>query len=516
MLQLSDGKDVWVIDTRWDKSCFKLLKPYLETKLILGQNLKFDYKFLKFEDIELDNIYDTFIAECILTNGKEWVLPDGRVGRQLGLSHIANRYLGVSLDKSIRNQFIGLKGEPFTYKQIVYGSEDVLYLHPIREKQNIRADEYQLHEIIALENQACLALADIEYNGLKLDINKWLELAKEVDKKIPQYELELDQMVKSDSKLSKFVNKNPQGNLFGGVDRDINIVWSSPTQVLKVFNTLLGTNLESSGIKELARYEDEHSLVKRFIDYKKDAKLATTYGDSFINFINPNTGRIHADVWQILDTHRISMGGSKTSGKSSVNLQNLPAKNEYLNCFIAEEGKSIIGIDYAAQEGRVAACFSKDKVWLNTFLEGKDLHSEVCKMMFGITDDLVKTKPDFLRGKSYRDVAKTINFMALFGGTEYKLSKVLLVPIEEAKILLEKYFEATDELQDFLNKCAKYALKHGYIRTAKPYSGIRWLPSWKPNLDPFRDRKIIQEISRAAFNTPEMYGRVKFRELLGA
>lgn len=502
MLQLSDGDKVWVIDTRWNKTCYKLLKPYLETKLIIGQNLKFDYKFLKFEGVVLNNIYDTFVAECILTNGKEWVKEDGSVGRELGLGHIANRYTGKSLDKSVRNQFIGLKGQPFTYKQIVYGSEDVLYLHEIREKQLLKAEEHDLVNIIELENKACLAIADIEYNGIKLDIEAWLKLAKDVNSKLPEYEKELDDLVRSDPKLSKFINKQPQFSLFGGTDRDVNISWSSPVQVLRLFNTLLGIKLESSSEKEISRYQYDYPLIKKFIDYKKDAKLASTYGDNFIDFINPVTGRIHGNFWQILATNRVSCGGSKSGGKSSVNLQNLPAKNEYLNCFTAEKGKQIISIDYKGQEARIAACFSKDEVWLNTFLKDGDLHSEVAKTMFGITLEQARDKPDFLRGKSYRDIAKNINFMALFGGTKYKLSKMLDNSLEESEVLLNKYFAATKQLQGFLKKCADYGLKNGYIRSAKPYSAIRWFPNWKPNLDSYKDSKIIGEIVRNSYNTP--------------
>jgi DNA polymerase-1 len=141
-------------------------------------------------------------------------------------------------------------------------------------------------------------------------------------------------------------------------------------------------------------------------------------------------------------------------------------------------------------------------VWLNTFINDKDLHSEVCIMMFGISEDLVRTYPEFLRGKSYRDVAKTINFMALFGGTKWKLSKVLQCSLEEADDLLKKYFAATKQLQGFLDSCAKYGLKHGYIRTGKPYSGIRWFPNWKSNLDSYKDSKLIGEIVRACYNTP--------------
>lgn len=400
MLQLSDGIDVWVIDTR-NTHHIQALKPYIEGKLILGQNLKFDYKFLKKEGVTLNNIYDTLLAECILTNGT--------LERSLGLAALAKKYCNVELDKSVRNQFIGLEGKPFTDKQIVYGAGDVLHLFEIRRKQLELIEYWELENVLELENKACLALADIEYNGLKLDIDSWLKLDKQVKAKLPSYEKELDDMVLSDSKLSKFVNLNVQTDIFGGTSRAVTVAWSSPTQVLKLFKGL-GLPIQSSSEKDINIYQDQYPLVKKFIDYKKDQKLATTYGANFVNFINPVTRRVHGDFWQILDTFRVSCGGSKTSGKSSVNLQNLPAKNEYLNCFVAEEGKMIIGIDYAAQEARIAACGSQDELWLATFIEGKDLHSEVCKLMFGITDDLVKTKPDFLRGKTYRDAAKTLNF----------------------------------------------------------------------------------------------------------
>lgn len=493
MLQLSDGIDVWVIDTRVVD--ISLLKPILERKdlLVLGQNLKFDYKFLKKEGIELNNIYDTFLAECILTNGLE--------NRKLSLEAIALKYCNIQLDKSVRNQFIKLKGAPFTDQQIIYGSGDVLYLFEIKEKQEKLLSEYKLLEVTDLENKACLALADIEYNGIGFDPNSWLKLADTAENNIKQYEEELDKMVIQEPKLNKHVKKSEQLGLFGVVDRPVSINWSSPTQMQRVFKDL-GLTLESSSEKEIQKYQNQYPLVKKFIDYKKDSKLVTTYGREFLRYINPITKRIHGDFWQILDTFRVSCGGSKTNNRNSVNLQNLPAKNEYLNCFIANKGWKIIGIDYAAQEARIAACGSKDDMWLNTFIEGKDLHSEVCKMMFGITDDLVKTKPDFLRGKTYRDVAKTINFGVLFGMSKFKLSNTLQISIEEADELIKKYFKATKQLKAYLDWCADYGLIKGFIRSFKPYSGIRWFPQWRNNLDRYNDNKIIGEITRASYNTP--------------
>lgn len=484
MLQLSDGIDSYTIDTRGN-NYVKRLKGLIENKLILGQNLKFDYKFLKAEGIILRNIYDTFLAECILTNGL--------LDRQLGLGAISEKYTGKKLDKSVRNQFVSIGSNPFTEKQIVYGSEDVEGLFKIREAQMVQINNLELSQYLLLENRACLAIADIEYNGLKLDTSKWLKLADKVESKIPEYELELDAMVVYDAKLAKYKSNGVQLGLFGEVGRPTNIKWSSPIQMLKVFKTL-GLEIESSSEKEISKYQGTYLLVKKFIDYKKDCKLASTYGRDFIKWVNKYTGRVHTEFWQILDTARVS--------SNNPNLQNLPAKNDYLNCFVAAPGWSIIGIDYAAQEARIAACGSKDELWLATFISGKDLHSEVCKLMFNITDDLVKTKPDFLRGKTYRDAAKTINFGVLFGMSKFKLSKSLSITVEEADSLIKQYFEATKQLKSYLDACSNYGLFNGYIRSFKPYSGIRYFPQWKEKLDRNRDFKVIGEITRACYNTP--------------
>lgn len=484
MLQLSDGVDSYIIDTRGN-NYVKRLKGLIEDKLILGQNLKFDYKFLKAEGIILRNIYDTFLAECILTNG----LKD----RQLGLGYISEKYTGEGLDKSVRNQFINLNGQPFTEKQIAYGAGDVEKLFIIRDKQLKEITKWELNEVLNLENKACLALADIEYNGFKLDASKWLKLALNVESKIPLYEQELDNMVLEDKRLEKFRTNGVQLGLFGEVGRSVNIKWSSPTQITKLLQAL-GIDVNSSSEKEISKFQGDFPILKKFIDYKKDCKLTTTYGRDFVKWINKYTGRIHTEFWQILETFRVS--------SNNPNLQNLPAKNEYLNCFVAEDGWNIIGIDYAAQEARIAACGSKDELWLATFIEGKDLHSEVCKLMFGITDELVKTKPEFLRGKTYRDAAKTINFGVLFGMSKFKLSKSLSITIDEAEKLIIQYFEATKQLKSYLDNCSNYGLKNGYIRSFRPFSGIRWFPQWKEGLNSYKDFKVIGEITRASYNSP--------------
>lgn len=482
MLILSDGIITYVIDTR--TTDISGLKEILENILIIGSNLKFDYKFLKDNNIRLNKIYDCMIAEVLLTNGLQ-------VSRSL--YSMCLKYLDVKLDKTITMQFTRLNGQPFTDSQIIYGAEDVNHLFKLRKLQLLELLKWDLLPVLGLELDACLAIGDMEYNGFAFNKEPWIKLAKEVKLNLIKLSSELDNMVLNTPALSKFVKQSEQLMMFDIVDRKVAISWDSPAQMLRVFKTL-GLKIETTNEKEISKFQDNYPLVKKFIDYKKEAKLDSTYGIAFLDYINPVTNRVHTEFWQIKETNRVS--------SSEPNLQNLPANNKYLNCFIAPEGKKIIGIDYVGQEAKVAACGSKDDVWLNTFKEGKDLHSEVCKMMFNITDDLVRTKPEFLRGKTYRDAAKTINFGVLFGMSKFKLSNTLQISLEEAEMLIGKYFNASPKLKAYLDSCAKYGLKNGYIRSYKPYSAIRWFPNWHENLDDKKDFKVVGEITRISYNTP--------------
>lgn len=494
MLQLYHPKDdtSWVIDVRYTN--ILPLKHILENILILGQNLKFDYKFLKLHGIELNNIYDTLLAECCLTNGLE--------NRQLALNHLAKKYANIDLDKSVRNQFTSLNGEPFTEKQIVYGIGDVKSLYIIKEKQEEQIKSLNIDGWVNNEFKACLALGDIEYHGMGFNGLEWLKMAKNSQNLVSSYEAELDEYVRLEPKLAKYVLKKVQGNLFADIEegythgRDINIKWSSPTQMSKVFNDL-GLNLESTLERHLTKHQNQYPLVKKFIDYKKEQKLVTTYGENFIKYVNPVTNRIHTSFWQILDTSRISSGD-----KTSPNMQNLPAKREYRNCFIPKPGFKMVSVDFSGQELRLVAEGSKEPLWVDAFNNGEDLHSKVASMVFNIPLENVRNKPEFLRGKSYRDAAKIVNFGLIYGMSKFKLADTLDITIEDAGSIIIDYFKATQQLNNYLENCRNYGIKYGYIKSFKPYSIIRWFPQWTKDLNKYKDYKVFGSIERASMNSP--------------
>lgn len=496
MLQIGDKDRQFVIDTRFVN--IDPLKHILETKLIIGQNIKFDYKFLLNNNIRLKNVWDTMLAECVLKCGKK------KVG--YGLNILCERYLKISLKKDIRSQFSQItNGQPFTETQIIYGAKDILYLEEIRNKQLVLIQQLNLEKILDLENNATLAFAEIEYNGMGFDVDKWLDLANIAYISYTEKEKELDNLILSDIMLDRFVLPGIQLDLFGKKPKKTKVLWSSPSQVKQVLQVLDPT-LENTNMRELFKRQNKFPLIKTLIDYRKQSKLITTYGKDFVKHFNKKSQRVHTLFWQILNTGRVSSGSTRTKNNphQAPNMQNIPANNDYRNCFKAEDNWKIVTMDYSGQELRLIAEGSQEPMWLNAFNNGEDVHGKVASLVFSIDIEKVKDKPTFLNGKSYRDVAKTVNFGLAYGMSYMKLADTLSIPQEDAKEYINKYFEQLPKIKLFLNALGNYGKKHGHIKTFKPFRRIRWFEDHSSlSIMPIKDKMIrLGEIERASKNTP--------------
>lgn len=380
-----------------DTASYKLteFKSLVESdKLFLFQNAKFDLRFFLHEGIKIKNIYDTFLAESILTTGLE--------DRELALDYLAHKYCGVFLNKSIRSK-IHIEG--LTTRVIKYAAEDVSVLSKIKEQQLKQIEELKLTEVLKLENEVVKVFARMEYTGVLIDSDKWSEVAKLTEAGTEQLEKELDAVVMSEPKLSKFWPRYNQLDLFGQETRQLEINWGSPKQKLQIFHDL-GFKTDTTGDRFLQVNKKKHKLIQKILEYNKFSKLASAFGFNFLKFINKSTGRIHFNVKQILSTGRISV--------SEPNLNQIPSKGELgkkiRSCFIAKPGFKIVGGDYSGAELRIIAEFSKDPIWVNAFINGEDLHSVLCAATFNILITDVKQETPFKAGVTYRDVQKTVNF----------------------------------------------------------------------------------------------------------
>lgn len=497
MFQIGDEDHQFVIDTR--NISIESLREILEDESItkIFHNAKFDYKFIKkWAGITCENVYDTYLVEKVITCGKDL---------RYGLGHLCQRYLNVKLDKEIRNKFIGLDGQPFTDNQIEYGAKDVAYLCKIRELQLPKIENYRLGNTVDLENQAVLAFADIEYNGLDIDIDKWTSIANDSKDEALKIATELDDLVLNSIELNDFVLTHVQGDLFTPVEdlRKIDIKWTSPTQVLRVFRKLV-PDLENVNGKAMYKHRFTFPIIDKYVKYKEKMKLATSYGTDFFKFLSSD-GKIHTNFNQVLDTGRVA--------SSKPNMQQIPADNKFRNCFTAPEGWCFVSSDYSSQELNVIAFGSKDPVWIDALQKGQDLHSVCAELVYG--DEWLSTAEDdcaFLRDKSkcscpkhgkLRTNVKTINFGLAYGMGPHKLADTLNITKEDAEKLIEKYFEAFPAIGGFLNKLGNFGKKFGYIKTFPPYNRRRWFPTWYPKIWNNKSSMLeLGSIERASKNTP--------------
>ena len=498
MFQIGDTEKQFVIDTR--VVSIEPLRDILESREIVKifHNAKFDYKFIKrWANIECEGIYDTFLTERILNCGRD--------GVRYGLKDVCKKYLNVELNKEVRNQFIGLTGQPFRDDQIVYGAKDVEYLIGVRKHQLPLIDRSSLNNVVALENDAVTAFADIEYNGLDLDTEKWKTIEAVNMDKANTLEDSLDEAIRVDHRVNHFVSRYIQTDMFTAIEdiRDIDIKWTSPKQVLEVLQCIV-PKLENVNGKQMYKYRYKFPLIDTYVKYKEAMKLCTSYGDAFFKNLSADN-KIHTNFHQILDTGRVS--------SSKPNMQQIPADNIYRNCFTAPDGWSFVSADYSSQELNVIAYGSKDPVWIEALKNNEDLHSTCAELVYGdqwLTSGEAncayinkKQKCNCPSHKKLRTNVKTINFGLAYGMGPNKLSDTLNISLEGAKELIERYFQAFPAIKGFLDKLGNYGKKYGYIKTFPPYNRKRWFSNWYPKI--WNNKSSMMElgsIERASKNTP--------------
>jgi len=485
----------------WDvrDDMYTTLKWILEDNRIkILHNASFDYKFLRKIDIRMPRVWDTLVVEKLLHNGEK--TPSGF----FKLISLVDRYENVELSKEQQKSFIGHGGE-FSMDQLVYAANDVRYLESIREQQLKHLKQNDLLRCAKLECEAVLAFADIEYNGMEVNRKAWLSLANKAKTNADTCKSKLNQILLDDQNFSEFVPQTYQSSLFGS-DKDdrldsITINWASPTQVLPILQQII-PDLESCDTKQLAlAHANSHELIKFYIRFRENIKLSTAFGQEWLDKYVCNDGKVHTNFQQILRTGRVS--------SSNPNMQQIPANNEYRNCFICPVGWSYISSDFSSQELCIIAFGSQDPVWLDSLERGEDLHSVCADLVYGDTWQQAaepgcaylqdKQKCSCPKHKTLRTAVKSINFGLAYGMGPNKLANQLQISIDEASELINTYFKVFPSIKNFLDTNAKFGKEKGFIRTMEPYRRIRYFPSWKGRAT---DKVDMGKIDRMSRNTP--------------
>ena len=467
----------------------KLYKDILESKLIVGHNLKFDLQFLYNYEIIPRKVYDTMIVEQLLHLG--W--PAGKIS--YSLKEVAWRRLGINIDKTVRGEIIwrGLDTQV-----VLYSAGDVTYLEKIMWSQVADLKKQGLMKAARIECDFVPAISYLEWCGIHLDRSKWLKKMQSDQEKLKKAEEDLNAFVVNRSNLKQFVYINTQGDLWSGYDLTpkVNINWASSAQVVKVAK-ILGFNTKT---KDKKTGEDKDSVLEKllkqqkgicdefldlYFDYQEHFKVCTSFGQGHLNAINPKTDRIHTVYRQLgAASGRMSCGSqqpnedlarvNKVSPKDCTypNCQQLPADEQTRGAFTAPKGYEWCSCDFSALESRLGADIYNEPHMIEEFLHGSgDIHSLMALTFFekqmepGTTTKDVKSKYPNLRKK-----AKSPEFLIQFGGSAYGLATQLAISEEEAQGYVDSYYNKFKGIADFKKKGSDFVRKNGYILMCK-YSG---------------------------------------------
>ncbi len=448
---------------------FSPLKKVLEKKrpLKVLQNAKFDYKLLKVQaGLELENIYDTFLAERLITCG----LQRG----QSNLGALAKKYLNLELDKEYDNYNWGrtTKTSDLKKKHYEYAALDVITLFPIFRKQFQQIKKQDLMEVARLEFACVAPVAEMEIKGTPIDQEKWKKNIRKIKEKRDKIHDKIQAELRP-------LYKTTQRDLFGNHVDVVNL--NSPSQLIEAF-AKAGIDIPSTGEQVLK--EIDHDLARMLLEYRGYEKLITAFGENLLDHVNSKTGRLHPDYMQIgADTGRFAC--------SNPNLQQIPTGAEFRSCFRVREGKKLVTADYSQAELRILAELSRDPALSKAYREDRDIHTFVASLLFEIPEDEVRHDVE-------RAFAKNMNFGMMYGMGARTLAASIEVSERKAQQLLNKHGEKFSGVKQWLDKVSKQAVEEGVSETIigrKRYHE-------RPDPDEPNYERAIAAIQRKGKNTP--------------
>lgn len=521
-LQLGNKENQVVIDCMTID--VKQYKDYLESdRLFIIHNAKFDLRWLYKEHIVVRNVYDTYLAEKILFLG----FPPGIVS--LSLQACCDRYLGIFLDKTVRGQIHA----GMTEEVIVYAANDVVHLEDIMNLQLKTITARGQKVALDIENEFVRVLAYIEYCGIKLDPVKWkAKMDKDAERlRVAEHKLNewvVDYVMKKGDpsliarnydthkkgKPAKLADNVyvviPQPSLFAEFDTGPQCIinWNSSKQVIRLFEELgfdllvkdkkTGKMKKSVESKFIELQASKSSIVPLYLEYSAAFKVVTSFGQNFLDAINPVTQRIHPTFNQMMDTGRLSCGsggkgkGGKTkdddiaeeadenkdtstqANDKSVNVQQLPATEETRAAFVPEKGHLLVDCDYGDQEGHVFTELSNDREWIAFYNDPaqRDGHSFVAKMCFPKDLDGVAEKDVKKVRKDLRDLAKKARFCFNYNGQAPTMATNCNIPVDFATEIYNNYFKRFNGIASYFKVQKRDMWNRGYILISK-ITGLR-------------------------------------------
>ncbi len=443
----------------------KELQPILENKQIAkyGQNIKYDYQVLSKENIEVRNIvFDTMIAAYLLNPGKA----------NHNLTDLVLEYLGEK--RTSIGELIGKGKKQTTIDKVEieqvknYSCADADYVFRLVKILEPALKEKKLDSLFSnVEIPLLYVLAEMEKNGIRIEIGYFQKLSQEFAQEIKKLEDKIYQIAGQEF--------NPNS------PKQLSFILFEKLKLPVIRRTKTGISTDEDVLRTLS---PTHDLPRLLLEYRELQKLKSTYIDALLSLVNPKTQRIHTSFNQtVTATGRLS--------SSEPNLQNIPIRSELgrkiRSGFIPEEGWLFLSADYSQIDLRVLAHISQDSVLTEAFKKGEDIHNATASEIFVLPKE--KITPELRR------IAKTINFGIIYGMSAYGLAQQLNISGEEAEKYIENYFAKYSGVKIWIEKILEEARKNGYVTTL--LNRIRYLPEINS-----KNGQVRSFAERVAMNTP--------------
>ena len=423
-----------------------IFKPAYENPEILkiGQNLKYDLEVLRNYGIELKGkMWDTMIAHYLIQ-------PELHHNMDY-MAEIYLNYQTIHID-----ELIGPKGKnqksmrSLPPSQVYeYAAEDADITLRLKNKLEPELKKAECEDLFYnIEMPLMPVLAEMELNGVCLDTASLAETSKQFTNRMNEIEARIYELAGEQFNIA---SPKQVGE----------ILFDKLKIVEKAKKTKTGQYVTSEEV--LQQLRNKHEIVADILEHRGLKKLIGTYIDALPKLINPKTGHIHTSFNQtITATGRLS--------SSDPNLQNIPIRGEdgkeIRKAFIPEPGCLFFSADYSQIELRVMAHLSQDTEMIKVFSEGKDLHAATAANIY--------KKPIEEVTRDERTKSKRANFGIIYGITVFGLAERLDIPRDEAKMLIDGYFDTFPQVHDYMEKSKEVAREKGYVTTL--FGRRRYLP----------------------------------------
>ena len=452
-------------------ACIKELTP-MDSSIIIDQIASKDYdlcgcglkrilySMLAKTDAEMNPYYDAMIAEYLLDANRQ----------KYTLDKMLLRYAGYAAKES-EAAFLA---DDFSYDSLEAETEDLLkrafYVSKVFPEQQKALDENGLTKLFRdCEMPLVMTLARMELEGILCEPSILTEIGDELAENIEK----LEKAIYDEAGTTFNINSPKQL----GVVLFENMKIPYP----KAGKSKSGSYSTAADILE--KLKDDNIIVSHVLEYRKLAKLRSTYVDGLLPLIGSD-GRVRPHFMQtVAATGRLSC--------TEPNLQNIPIRDEYgrliRKAFVSGNGKIFTGSDYSQIELRILAALSGDESLIADFRAGKDIHRATASRVFDIPEDEV-TALDRTR-------AKAVNFGVVYGMSGFGLGESLNITRSDAQKYINEYFAKHTAVKKYLDKQIETGDETREIRTY--FGRVRKLPE-------FASRKFMERelAKRLAMNPP--------------